>query len=175
MDSHLCLSKNNHGINCLQHISTQRNFEFRSKSALWRSLCFSKGLRDVINQKTSIVEYYISAEKHADRTPPLHALLKFSSELQVKNCHFFDVLSSYHPYIQSTKKYASCQAYVCKDGDFIASQAEDPSIYLKNHTQVLVVADSHFRAISKPYVAEFTNFVVSSKLAEWVNNIGSGG
>jgi hypothetical protein len=52
-------------------------------------------------------------------------------------------------------------------------RASHPDVYIRNHTQVLAVASTHFTEKILDYKPEFVDFVVPEELKQWASvNIG---
>lgn len=76
---------------------------------------------DRINQLYPCEWALVAAEAHADGTPHLHCVIRFTRTYTTRNCSHFDDIAGQHGNYTAPRNIKAVLAYTQKDGDFITS------------------------------------------------------
>lgn len=82
-------------------------------------------LRDLVKEKrnTTIEEYVVAEEKHADGSPHVHAFIKLGKRIRFKK-DLFDIIYEgkvYHGHYEPAKCWTAVEKYCKKEGDYISN------------------------------------------------------
>lgn len=114
---------------------------------------------ELLNEISSIKDYVIAKELHADGTPHVHAVIRFFKRFHKKGERIFD-LEGFHPNIKTLKTigdFTRAAEYAKKDGDFISNLVEKKSKRQQLAEAVLEEGLTRQTILNHPELI-FTNF-----------------
>lgn len=82
-----------------------------------------------IEDHAEITDYVVAQEKHEDGSPHLHAYIKLSRKVNIKNPNFFDLMTDegveYHGNYQGARSDTAVLKYCVKGAEYISSMSEE--------------------------------------------------